>query len=130
MESWQICGVALLCTMAAVVMKQLRAELALPVRLAGSLVLLGIIISAAVPLFTYINDLILRSALADYASILLKALGIAWLTHITAEVCRDCGESSAASYVELAGKLEILLLTFPLLAKILDTASQILNWQI
>lgn len=130
MEFWQICGVALLCVIAAVVIKQLRAEFGLPVRLVGSLLLLGAVLALAFPLITYIRELLEKSALADYAALLLKALSIAWLTHITAEVCRDCGESSAASYVELAGKLEILLLSLPLLARILETAAKILEWRI
>ncbi|NLW74253.1 MAG: hypothetical protein GX057_05075 [Clostridiales bacterium] len=129
MESWQICGVALLFTMAAVVVRQLRSEFTLPVRLAGSLVLLGIVVGIGVPLFEYLGRLISVSALSEYAAILIKALGIAVLTHITAEVCRDCGESSAASYVELAGKLEILLLSLPLILSIMETAAEILNWQ-
>ncbi|HHT53919.1 MAG TPA: hypothetical protein GX011_03165 [Clostridiales bacterium] len=129
MESWQICGVALLFTMAAVVVRQLRAEFALPVRLAGTVALLGIAVAVGVPLFDYLGRMISASALSEYAAILIKALGIAMLTHITAEVCRDCGESSAASYVELAGKLEILLLSLPLVASILETAAEILNWQ-
>jgi len=129
MESWQICGVALLFTMAAVVVRQLRSEFTLPVRLAGSLVLLGIVVGIGVPLFEYLGRLISVSALSEYAAILIKALGIVVLTHITAEVCRDCGESSAASYVELAGKLEILLLSLPLILSIMETAAEILNWQ-
>lgn len=129
MDSWQISGVALLCVIAAVIIKQLRAEFALPVKLAGSVLLLGIVAAIAVPLFSYLNRLIASSALSKYAEILIKALGIAWLTHITAEICRDCGENSVASYVELAGKLEILMLSLPLITSILETASQILNWR-
>jgi stage III sporulation protein AD len=130
MESWQICGVALLCALVAVVIKQMRTEFEMPVRLAGSIVLLGITIAIGIPLFSYLNEMITSSALSEYAGILIKALGIAVLTHITAEVCRDCGDASAASYVELAGKFEILLLSLPLVSSILGTAAEILNWQI
>lgn len=130
MESWQICGVALLCAMTVMVIKHMRAEFELPVRLTGSIVLLGITLAIGIPLFEYLNNMIASSALSEYSAILIKALGIAVLTHITAEVCRDCGDSSAASYVELAGKLEILLLCLPLVSSILGTAGEILNWQI
>jgi stage III sporulation protein AD len=108
----------------------MRTEFEMPVRLAGSIVLLGITVAIGIPLFSYLNDMIMSSALSEYAGILIKALGIAVLTHITAEVCRDCGDASAASYVELAGKFEILLLSLPLVSSILGTAAEILNWQI
>ncbi len=129
MESWQICGVALLCAVAAMLMKHMRAEFETPVRLTGSILLLGITLAIGIPLFEYLNRMISSSALSEYAGILIKALGITVLTHITSEVCRDCGNSSAASYVELAGKLEILLLCLPLVSSILGTAAEILNWQ-
>lgn len=129
MESWQICGLGLLCAVTAMVIKQLRTELALPVRLAGSILLLGAAVAVAVPLYSYLDSLISTSALSEYAPILFKALGIAFLTHLSAEICRDCGEPSAASYVELAGKLEILILSLPLIASILGVAADILNWQ-
>lgn len=130
MESWQICGAALVCVVAVVVIKQLKGDFAIPVRLASSLILLGGVIAVGIPLFEYIKSLISNSALAEYAEILLKAFGIALLTHITAEICRDCGENSAASYVELGGKLEIMLLSLPLVMSVLEMATEILNWRI
>lgn len=130
MESWKICGAALICVLAAVVIKQLKGEFAVPLRLATSLLLLGGAFAFGIPLFEYIKGLILDSQLSEYAEILFKAFGIALLTHITAEICRDCGEASAASYVELAGKFEIMLLSLPLVLSVLEDASEILNWRI
>ena len=60
--------------------------------------------------------------------ILFRALGIATLTHITAELCRDCGESTLAGGVEMLGKLEILTLCLPLIAAVLETVGEILQW--
>ena len=128
MGSWQICGAALVCVVAIVVIKQLKGDFAIPVRLASALILLGEVIAVGIPLFEYIKRLISDSALEKYADVLLKAFGIAILTHITAEICRDCGESSAASYVELAGKFEIMLLALPLVMSVLESAGEILKW--
>ena len=130
MESWQICGAALICVVAVVIIKQLKSDFAIPVRLASSLILLGGVIAVGIPLFEYIKRLVSGSALAEYSAILMKAFGIAILTHITAEICRDCGESSVASYVELAGKIEIMLLSLPLVMSVLETAAEILKWHI
>lgn len=130
MESWQICGAALICVVAVVVIKQLKSDFAIPVRLASSLILLGGVLAVGIPLFEYIKRLVSGSALSEYSGILMKAFGIAILTHITAEICRDCGEGSAASYVELAGKIEIMLLSLPLVMSVLETAAEILKWHI
>ena len=60
-------------------------------------------------------------------AVLFKALGIALITQICASVCRDGGEAGLASWVEMAGKIEILLLSFPLIRNILAAAGELLN---
>ena len=65
---------------------------------------------------------------AEYTGILFRALGIAVLTHLTAELCRDCGESTVASGVETLGKLEILTLCLPLIGSVMEMAEEILRW--
>jgi stage III sporulation protein AD len=54
-------------------------------------------------------------------------MGIALLTQFCADVCRESGESGAASTVELTGKMEILLLCLPLLDEILSAARELLS---
>lgn len=51
-------------------------------------------------------------------SVSVKALGISYITYISAEICRDCGEGGMATKLELLGKLEIMLLALPLIKKV------------
>ena len=46
--------------------------------------------------------------------ILLKTLGVCFLTQLSADSCRDAGEGALAAKVELAGKLFIVILALPL----------------
>jgi stage III sporulation protein AD len=64
---------------------------------------------------------------AEYVAVMLKGLGVALLTHSCSSVCRDCGKGSVADWVEFAGKLEILLLCFPLMSEIITTAVGLLD---
>lgn len=129
MQSWQIFGVGILIALAAVVIRQIRADMVFPVRLAGGIILLGAVVSMSIPLYEYIDSLISSTAMSEYGGVLTKALGVAILTHISSEICKDCGEATVASTVELAGKCEILLLSISPISSILRTASDILNWQ-
>ncbi len=125
MQSWQICGVGIICALAALLVKQLRAELATAVRLAGAVVMLGACLAMTAPVISYLQNIIESSALGEYAGILMKALSVALLAGVSGEICRDCGESSAAGYIELAAKLEILLLSLPLIEEIFEGIKQI-----
>ena len=83
-------------------------------------------ISTASPLVAFLSELIKNDAVSSYAELLLKALGIAVLTQCCSELCRECGEGSAGSGVELIGKIEILLLSLPLINEILESARSLL----
>lgn len=61
-----------------------------------------------------------------YVSVVLKAVGIAYLASIGAELSRDAGEDAVAAVVELAGKVSILLLALPVVAAILDVLVRLL----
>ncbi len=63
-----------------------------------------------------------------YVKLLLKAGGIAYLTDITAGLCRNAGESSLGTYVELAGRAELILLSLPLLEELLELSFGVLSF--
>ena len=55
-------------------------------------------------------------------SVVLRALGIVWLSSAAGEICRGAGEGQLASYVEAAGRAELLVLSLPLLKSLMETA--------
>ncbi len=57
--------------------------------------------------------------------ILFKALGIGMISQFTAEICRDAGETVLAGRVEFLAKVEIVLLSLPLLRQILSLAKEL-----
>lgn len=61
-----------------------------------------------------------------YISPMLKCLGIALVTRIGADLCRDSSQSAAASAVELAGTACALGVVMPLLTSILRTIGGLL----
>ena len=52
----------------------------------------------------------------------LRSLGIAVVSGCGADVCRDLGQDSVASGIELAGKAEIMLVCLPLITELLSLA--------
>ena len=129
MEGARIGGLALVGLVALLVLRQYKPEWAVFIRMAVTVVSMGIILSMAGTVITYVTDLTEGTGALDGAtwSLLLKALGIAFLTETAASICRDSGEASLAGWVEMAGKLEILLLAFPLIRTVLDTVASLLG---
>ena len=107
------------------VMRPWKTELSPLLRVAMVLLLGTMLLGLLSPLVTYAVQW-LGVQEGGYASILLRALGVAFLTHYAAEVCRECGESAMAGSVELVGKAEILLLCLPLVEQLLGVAQDLL----
>ena len=112
---------------ACIILRKWNADLLPLLRVALVVILVGAVLSWAAPLVAYLKDLTGISTLSEYAGFLFKALGIAWLTQCCADICREGGESGAANGVELAGKVELLLLSLPLINDILNVTQELLS---
>ncbi len=124
-------GGALLGVMILLILKKSNPDGALMLKLMVGTVLACVCIVFMKPLIDYIGEISesfgANEQIMLSAEILLKALGVAVLTHICATICRDSGEGSIAYYVELGGKIEIILLSLPLLRNVTDMALELLE---
>lgn len=62
-----------------------------------------------------------------YIKLLLKVLGIAYLSEISANLCKDAGAATLASQIELFGKLSILVLCMPIMTSLIQTIDHFLG---
>lgn len=123
-------GIAFICLALSMITKKANGDVGVTVRVAGIVVLAALCLSALSPAIEFITHLSASIALGiSYESIgvLLRAMAVAFLTNACASVCRDCGEGTLATYVETAGKIEILILSLPLIANILEIVTNLLD---
>ncbi len=127
MDIFKISVIALAGTVLAVVLKEYRKEYSLYVGLATVVIILGMIInqlSAVFELFTeWQNEL---SYGEFYIPVVIKILGVAYIADFTAQICRDAGENSIGSKVELAGKVMVFYLALPIMTSIMELIKSIL----
>lgn len=56
----------------------------------------------------------------EYFKIILKVIGISYITQFGSELCKDAGENAIASKVDAAGKICVMLLTIPVISGFLN----------
>lgn len=56
-----------------------------------------------------------------YLILLLKLVGIAYVSEFGSGICKDAGYSAVASQIEIVGKLTMLLVSLPILMQVVDT---------
>ena len=126
-ELLKLCGVALVCAFAAVLLKRLKGDLSPLLRIGGLTVLLCAVALGIGEVFSELLSSIGANGANAYAEVLFKALGIAFVTKISADICRDLGESGFAEGVGLGGRLAILSLCIPLVGELISYASEMLK---
>ena len=115
----RICGISLCAAALTLLIKQTRPEYAPVVTAAASVMLLISGVTLLSPSMETIRSLSEKSGYGEYTAVIFKGLGITLAASTSADLCRDMGESSLGSKIELAAKAEILLLALPLLEKMI-----------
>ena len=128
MELTGILALALTAAFCGVALKKYAPETSVVIAVAAGAVILIEVLLRVSPVVQEIGGLLSRAGLdGSYGTVLLKSLGICLVCQFTSEACRDAGQAALASKVELAAKLSLLLIAFPLLEGILGTAAGLLT---
>ena len=61
-----------------------------------------------------------------YIKIILKMIGIAYLSEFTAAICRDAGQNAIAGQVDFFGKMSMIVVSLPVLQSLLETIGEVL----
>ena len=56
----------------------------------------------------------------DYIRILVRIIGISYLTHFGCDICRDAGQNAIAQKINLAGKVMIVAASIPVFTAVLN----------
>ena len=86
---------------------------------AGILVIFPIL-ERLITLLSFLRSFSEKSQAAPYFSTVIKVMGIGYVTHFSAESCRESGAATLASRVELCGQLETLLVCLPYIEELLS----------
>ena len=127
---WKLIAAAVTAAVAALVVRQIKPELAIFVQLGGVLAVALLLMGALQDLLAAVQGILqFAPGGGDPAfggnsayTMLVKALGVCVTTQLAADVCRDSGSNSLANTVELGGRLLVLGLTLPLLKSIAELA--------
>ena len=121
MEIMKIIGVAFITTIAAVLLKSTNPELSFAVTVTGVIVILLFIVDALE------NTLTVFTAIAEITGvengllkILLKIVGVGYITEFGAGILNDFGSNAVADKVALGGKITIVLLSLPIIESLLE----------
>ena len=127
MEILKIAALALCAVMIIVLVKNYKPEFGIFVAIGCSVLILYFLVDSLKYAFSYMSQLYDKLDYGKtYFPIIIKVLAIAYITEFTSHLCKDAGESSIDSKVELAGKIIIFCVAIPVFISILNLVEQLL----
>ncbi len=126
-ELFKIFGVGVICAVVALILRGMSGMFSDTFKICSSLILCGLVIAFASPLVEFLFEISESSQVNTYLTVMLKGLAVAFLTHICADTCRSCGEVSVGGYIELAGKIQLLIISLPLLREVIGVARELVE---
>lgn len=110
------------------ILKKYSCEYSLIINISLGLIVISYLVSNILPLLDYVKNLINMACIPEkYISILFKSLGICFLTQFASDSCKDVGEISLSSKIEMIGKVAIMTTALPLFDELTQTALQLLG---
>ena len=128
MDAFKVAGIAAITAILALTVRSFRPELGGQVAAAGGMVLLLMIL----PETAGISEGLKKLA-ADYGldggvlGVAAKVVGIAYITQISADICRDANEPTLASRTELCGRLLMVSAAMPVITSLFGSISDMIN---
>ena len=127
MDIVKIIGIGLIAVVIILILKQYKPEFAIYVSLIAGIAILFISLTQLSGVLDLLKNISSKANInSQYLSLLLKITGIAFLTEFAVSVCKDSGENSIASKVDLGGKIMIISVSIPIISSLLETIIKIL----
>ncbi len=120
-EIFKIIGVAFVTAIAAILLRGTKPELSFAVTVTGVIVILLFIIDGLQGTVAVFHSIAQMTGVENgLIKLLIKIVGVGYLTEFAAGILNDFGSSAVANKVVLGGKIAIVVLAFPVLEGLLS----------
>ncbi|MBE5735802.1 MAG: hypothetical protein E7356_00365 [Clostridiales bacterium] len=121
MDIIKILVFAIIVSVLALVLKEVKPEYSILCIIIGSIVIIGYIIGYVADILDFFRAVVNKTGISEDLYIgCLKIIGIGYLVEFSASTCRDTGNSSMADKVVLAGKLIIFVVSLPIISNLFN----------
>ena len=125
MNILQLVALAVLAAALAFVLRALGAKGAPALTVAAGLAFVAYAVARYGEAIAAIREMADRAGVSDGVGVVLRMIFVGILCAVAADICRDVGENTLATRVEVCGKAEILLLALPFLLELVNLALEV-----
>lgn len=121
----KICAILAVTAVITLILKEQGSGFHQLVSITGTVIAGLFAVNSIIPVLEYAGGM--GSVSPDILQLLIRTLGISYLTDFASSICRDTGETSLATSVELCGKAEIIVLSLPLFKQLMEFCTSLIS---
>lgn len=124
----KIIGIALVAVVLSVLIKEYRPEISVLISV-SSVAVMFIVISPYLKtvMASFVNLSEQIGINVSYMIIVIKVIGVAYITQIVSEICRDAGENALGTKMEICGKIIITVMSLPIIYELFEVIGEVIN---
>lgn len=105
--------------------KVIKGEYSLYIGLAGCIMIFLFVVGKLEQVIRMMEEISsLLPIEGEYIKLLIKMIGITYITEFSQDICRDAGFGAVANQIGIAGKITLLVLGLPVIQSLLSCLSQ------
>lgn len=125
---FKLIGIALTGVMVVTLLKSAKPEFSVFATIATGVVMVIVMLSALTDVVIAFDSIVEKSGVNDEIfSIVLKIIGIGYLTEYSSSVATDAGCASIAQKLQFGGKIVIFLMSMSIVKSLVDVVSTLLS---
>ena len=127
MEIVKIIGIGIITILCVIIVKPIKPEIAIIVGVSGGILILSQTINFIFEIINTFTNIVDKTGLnMGILKIVLKIVGIGYLTEFSANLCADSGNSSIGDKIIFAGKILIIYIALPIVTNIIEIIMELL----
>ena len=127
MDLLKVLGVAVSAALLCAALRPSRPEMAVVTALAAGIMLLLMMSGSLRNVIDSLTRIADNAGLsAAHFGVVLRVIGMAYLSEFAVSACKDAQETALAAKVEMAGRLAMVAISLPLLTSVLDAGAGML----
>lgn len=128
MDVFMILGIAIIGTILSIILKQSRPEISIIISILTIIIIVFNTLGSQNTIFSELKILLDKTSIShNYFLIVLKTIGICFLTQLVCNICKDAGQNAIAVKVDFAGRIAICLSAMPLYKELIHNIEKILG---
>ncbi len=127
MDIFKICIIAIISVIIILTIKPYMQNMATMVAIVGGVIIFILIIPTLEQVLASILDIVsIMDIGIENIGIILKIIGISYICEFSSQICTDAGENAIASKIELGGKVLIMVISMPIINKLLGLITSLM----